>query len=155
MGRILSLNTIVASESHRPDVNAGAAQWASERIFGKPDGFRDYATVTVMRGGAVVAVIVLHNWQPEAGVIELSAAGAGYWQSRRIINDVMTLCYDTMGCQMVMMRNSARDEATVANSRRLGFEGVLLPRMRGRDHDEWLFTLTDDQWKTSRIYKPA
>lgn len=149
----MTLSTIIASQTHRPDVNLGAGRWASERIFGRDDGFRDYASVTVLRNEAVIAVLVLHNWHPEAGVIEISAAGSGYWQTRGIIREVMGLCFDSMGCQMVIMRNSAKDEAVVTNSRRLGFTGTLLPRMRGRDEDEWLFTLTDDDWKASRLYK--
>ena len=153
-GRMLSLETIIASTSHRPDINAGAGRWASDRIWGRPDGFRDFASLTVLRDGQPVAAIILHNWQPEAGVIEISAAGEGYWQTRRVVNEVMAMCFDTMGCQMVMMRNSAKDEATCQNSRRLGFSGVLLPRMRGRDEDEWLFTLTEEAWKSGRLYKP-
>lgn len=150
----MTLSTIIASSSRHPEINQRAGQWASQRIFGTDDGFTDYASVTVLRDGVVVAVVVLHNWHPDAGVIEVSGAGSGYWQSRRVLNVVFGTCFDAMGCQMVVMRNSAQDEATVANSRRLGFTGLLLPRMRGRDHDEWLFTLTDDAWKASRLYRP-
>lgn len=149
----MTLSTIIASQTHRPDVNLGAGQWASQRIFGRDDGFRDYASVTVLRNGAVIAVLILHNWHPEAGVIEISAAGSGYWQTRRIIREVMGLCFDNMGCQMVVMRNAESAASTVSNSERLGFKGVFLPRMRGRDEGEWLFTLTDDDWKSSRLYK--
>lgn len=153
-GRILSLSTIVASESHRPDMNAGAAQWASERIFGKPDGFRDYATVTVMRGGAVVAVIVLHNWREEFGVLEISAAGGGGWQSRRVVNQVMSLCFDAMGCQTVATRCGSDRPDVIENMRKLGFSEAVLPNLRGAGVDEWVFTITHQAWKSGRIYKP-
>lgn len=146
------IETLLATTTHRPDWNITAGDWASVRIFGKPGEFEKFATLTVLRDGIVCAVVVLHNWQPEAGTIELSGAGAGYWQTRRVLREIMSTCFVTMGCQMVIMRNSARDEDTVSNSRRLGFTGILMPRMRGRDEDEWLFTLTDDQWRTSRLY---
>ena len=149
----MSLDTILATPTHRPDINEGAGRWASERIFGKPDGFAGYSTLTVLRNSQPIAVVVFHNWQQDAGVIELSAAGGSGWQSRRVINEVMSICFDAMECQMVVMRNSANDDATVSNSRRLGFTGTLLPRLRGRDEDEWLFTLTEEAWRSGRLYK--
>lgn len=149
----MTLRTVVATETHMPDWNASAGDWASLRIFGHAGEFERFCSVTVMRGDDVSAVIILHNWHPEAGVIEISAAGDGYWQTRRVINEVMAICFETMGCQMVVMRNAEHAVNTVSNSERLGFKGVFLPRMRGRDEGEWLFTLTDDDWKTSRLYK--
>lgn len=149
----MTITTVLATATHRPDVNDDAGRYASRHIFGTDDGFEKHASLTILRDGIVCAVIILHNWQPEAGTIELSAAGSGYWQTRRVVREIFGICFDTMGCQMILMRNSAKDEATVDNSRRLGFTGILLPRMRGRYEDEWLFTLTDDQWKSSRLYK--
>lgn len=149
----MTLQTILATETHKPDWNITAGEWASQRIWGRPGEFERFCSVTVMRDDAVSAVIILHNWHPDAGVIEISAAGDGYWQTRRVINEVMALCFDTMGCQMVVMRNAEHAANTISNSGRLGFKGVFLPRMRGRDEGEWLFTLTDDDWKASRLYK--
>lgn len=95
----------------------------------------------------------MHNWQPDTGVVEITAAGSGRWQSRRIINEVFGVCFGALGCQMIVMRNGANDVETVNNSRRLGFTGYLIPRLRGRNEDEWIFTLTAEDWQGSRLYK--
>lgn len=136
-------------------MNAAAGQWASERIWGKPDGFRDHCSITVTRRGVVVAVVVLHDWRPEVGVIELSAAGSGAWQSRRIWNEIFATCFDALGCQTVCIRTASTNAPVISQTRRLGFSHAVLPNMRGPGVDEWVFTLTRQQWHAGRIYKPT
>ena len=147
------ITTILASDSHLPDINRSAGDFASMAIWNEAGRFDRFCSITVLDGGNPIAAIILHNWHPEAGTIELSGAGSGRWQSRRVLREIFSTCFDVMGCQMVIMRNSARDDRTISNSRRLGFTGILLPRMRGRDEDEWLFTLTDDAWRSCKLYK--
>lgn len=145
------LGVIVASESHLPEVNEGAGRFASMAIWGEPDKFDKFCSVTVTDGDRPIAAVILHNWQKEAGKIELSGAGTGRWQSRRVLNLIFGLCFDVMGCQIVVMHNKASDHVAVNNSRKLGFQGQLMRRMCGRNEDQWMFTMTDDEWAHSRL----
>lgn len=147
------LETVLATETHLPDVNRSAGDFASQSIWGEPGRLFRFCSLTVLDAGKPIAAIILHNWQPDTGVIEITAAGSGRWQSRRIINEVFGLCFDAMGCQMAAMRIGADNAKSVENARRLGFTGHLIPRLRGRNEDEWIFTLTAEDWQGSRLYK--
>lgn len=145
------MEIIGASESLHPDLNTLFGEWASLRVFGEPGQFERFCSFGVRKGGALIAVVLLHGYDPRAGVIEISAAGAGAWQSRRLIRQVFDTCFDTLGCQMILMRNAESNTTVVRNSRRLGFDGVLVPRLAGRGEGQWIFTLTDDQWRAHRL----
>jgi len=45
---------------------------------------------------------------------------------------------------------SERNTGMVEIAQRFGFQGTLIPRLRGRTESEWIFTLTDDDWRASR-----
>lgn len=107
-----------------------------------------------MRGEEPIAAVVYHNWQPDSGVLEMSIHSTNpRWMSRETVSDIMAVAFDAMRCQMVVARTSAFNDRTVRMLQGIGFQGTLMPRMRGRDEDEWLFTLTDDDWKVSRLNK--
>lgn len=108
-----------------------------------------------MKHGAINAVIVMHDWRPEFGVIEISAAGGRGWQSRRVINQAMSICFEAMGCQTVVIRCASDRADVITNIRRLGFAEAVLPNLRGAGIDEWVFTMTSMQWKLGRIYKAS
>lgn len=143
----------LATETHLPEVNRDCGEWVSRRIWGTGNRFEKYCSFSVFRDGDQIAGVILHNWDEDAGVIEISAAGSGNWQSRRLINQVFNTCFDTLGCQMIMMRNRSDADRTIANSVGLGFDAIRVPRLGGRDQDMVLFTLTDDQWRASRFRK--
>lgn len=145
------LGVIVASESHLPDINRSAGDFASWAIFGEFGRFDHFCSVTVTEQVEPIAAIILHDWNSETGVIELSGAGSGKWQSRRVLNVIFGLCFDAMGCQMVVMRNKASNTKAIRNSERLGFSGQIVRRLGGRHEDMWVFTLTDDEWETHRL----
>lgn len=145
------LGVIVASESQHSDINQSAGDFASVAIFGVPGRFERFCSVTVTDQGRPIAAVILHDWNRDTGVIELSGTGSGLWQSRRVLNIIFGLCFETFGCQMVVMRNKASHTATVRNSERLGFTGQRIRRLGGRDEDMWVFTMTDDEWATNRL----
>ena len=143
----------LATVSHLPEVNQDCGEWVSRRIWGTENRFEKYCSFSVFRDGEQIAGVILHNWDEDSGVIEISAAGFGNWQSRRLINHVFNTCFDVIGCQMVMMRNRSDATATISNSERLGFRSMTVPRLGGRTQDMVLFFLTDDDWRASRFRK--
>lgn len=107
--------------------------------------------MAVFHDGRMVAGTLYHNWQPDSGVIELTSASTDRrWLSRHVVKTMFQTAFDMIGAQLVALRVSERNAGMVEIAQRFGFQGVLIPRLRGRDEAEWLFTLTDDDWRASR-----
>jgi RimJ/RimL family protein N-acetyltransferase len=142
---------VYASESHHPDLNDQTGAFVSRLCFGRPDQIERYCSMAVFHGEQLVAGTLYHNWHPEAGVIELTSASTDRrWLTKPVVRAMFHMAFDMIGAQLVALRVSERNAGMVAIARRFGFHGVLIPRLRGRDEAEWVFTLTDDDWRASR-----
>lgn len=139
-----------------PLENATVGKFVCELIWQKPDALRDYCTMGVFDGGKLIAGTVYHNWHPENGVIELtSAAISRRWLTRSVVNAMFDLPFHKLGCQLCALRVSEKNENMVQIARSFGFNEYLIPRLRGRDENEFIFTLTDDQWSASKYKRAA
>lgn len=128
------------------------ADWVSVRIKGCERGFGQCQAMGVAHKDKLVAGVVFHNWEPETGTIEVSgAAEDSRWMTRKVINEALTYVFDTAKCQMLVARQ-ALDNAP-ARRLWLGIGGTeyIIPRLRGRDTDGSIITLTDDQWAQSKF----
>lgn len=124
------------------------AGWVASHIPGCERGFANPVSIGVIEDGRLIGGTVFHNWNPEAGVIEMSSAGTSpRWLSAKMLRAIFGYVFDQIGCQLVVMRVSARNARMISIAERFKFTGVLVPRLRGRDEDEWIFTLTDDAWR--------
>lgn len=148
------IRTILATDSTDPDMNRAASEWAGRAIWDKPGAFDLCSTLSVIKDDDCIGVVVFHEWHEDRGTIEISAAGFVGWQSRRVVNEVFGFCFDAMCCQAVIARTSDLNGNAIANLLRLGFEGYLIPRVRGFDEGEVVFTMTEEAWRKSRLYKP-
>jgi len=145
------LRPVYASNTHLPDLNAQTGAFVSQLCFGKPDQIERYCSMAVFHGEQLVAGTLYHNWQPDSGVIELSSASTDRrWLTKTVVKAMFHMAFAMIGAQLVALRVSERNTGMVAIAQRFGFQGVLIPRLRGRDEAEWLFTLTDDDWRASR-----
>lgn len=98
----------------------------------------------------IIGGTAFHNFYPKEGIIEMSSASVDRkWLSRRMIRAIFAYIFDLLECQMVVMRVSENNAVMVNIANRFGFNGYLIPRLRGKNEAEWLFTLTDDQWRGS------
>lgn len=149
------MRTILATETHLPDINRSAGEFASMAIWGKPGHLERFCSVTVLKDDVPIAAIIMHNYDPDTGVIEIVAAGMGPWQSRRVIRQVFDICFEDLACQLIVMRIAESNAASVKNAQRLGFVGTLIPRLQSRTEGQWVFCLSDDEWRESRLYRPA
>lgn len=96
----------------------------------------------------MVAGVLLHNYQPEAGVIELTAyAATRRWLSRRALADVFGYVFDQLGCQMAVARIAEGNATARRFWSALGADETIVPRLRGRTEAEVISTLTDEQWR--------
>ena len=124
------------------------AAWVAANIPGCERGFDRPVAIGVVENERLIGGTVFHNYQPEAGVIEMSSAGTDpRWLSRKMLKAIFGYVFDQIGSQMVVMRVSERNARMVGIARKFGFDGYLIPRLRGRDEAEWIFTLTDEQWR--------
>jgi RimJ/RimL family protein N-acetyltransferase len=100
------------------------------------------------REGRLDAGVVYHDWNPEGGVIEISAAGVHpRWCTRGRLRMILGYPFDQLGCQMVMARTSEKNVVSLGICRRLGAETHRIPRLYGRDVAGFIMTITDDQWR--------
>lgn len=105
-------------------------------------------------GETVVAGVVYHNYYPEGGVIELSSASDDKrWLARPVVKAMFGYPFDQLGCQMVILRVSERNTGMVRIAERFGFTAYRIPRLRGRDEAEIIFTLTEETWRTHRVQR--
>lgn len=130
------------------------AVWVSQRISPTDRGFGKCQALGVMHRGDLVAGVVFHNWEPEAGTIELSAAAAHRgWMTRSVINEVFGYVFGGLGAQMATARTRADNAAVRRIWKALGASEVIIPRMFGRTENGAVLTLTDDRWRSSKFYQ--
>lgn len=132
-----------------PGDNLIMGEWCARQLW--PDGderFENYTTLGIMNDTDLLGVVVFHNWSPRSGTIELSAASISpRWLTRQTLLNMYGYPFDECGCQMVFQRNSVKNTRISGILRRFGHDEILLPRMRGRNEDELLFTLTEEKWR--------
>src|SRR5690606_1892027 len=96
------------------------------------------------------------NYYPESGVIELtSASDDKRWPPKRVVRAMFRQPFERLGRQLAVLVRSERNESMIKISRKFGFSEVYIPRLRGRDEGEFIFSLTDDQWRSSKYYGEA
>jgi len=133
-----------------PLENREVGDFVSRLIWGREGEITEYCAMGVFDGEELVAGTLYHNWHPEHGIIELtSASTTKRWLTKKVVNAMFHLPFDMLGCQMVALRVSERNTNMVHIARSFGFAEVHIPRLRGRDEGEFIFTLTDDQWAAS------
>ncbi|MGL4811910.1 MAG: N-acetyltransferase [Beijerinckiaceae bacterium] len=145
------MTPVYASESHLTELNARVGDFVSRICFDRPGLIERYCSMAVFHEDKMVAGTLFHNWHPDSGVIEMTSASTDRrWLSRPVVRAMFTMAFDMIGAQLVALRVSERNADMVGIARRFGFQGVLIPRLRGRGEAEWVFTLTDDDWRASR-----
>ena len=129
------------------------SKWVADLIWpGKLRDFGNCQTMAVFEDGELIAGMVYHNYEPEAGVIEISGAGTSKrWLTRQTLRKMFAYPFEECGCQAVVMRCDPEDAALRRMLTAYGFELYVIPRLRGRDKDENVFLLTDDAWASNKF----
>ena len=141
---------------HNPEGNRLAGQFASKLIWGVPDRFGPHCSVAVVEDGSLVAAVIFHNCDEDAGIIELSGASVSRrWATPAVLNFLYNVAFDLLGNQMVMQRVKAGNEVHLTQLRRLGFKEYVIERGAGRDEDLHIFTMTAEQWAEHPLKRRA
>lgn len=116
-----------------------------------PRGFGPCRTASVVRSdGEMIAGVVFHNYQPEAGVIECSAAAIdARWASRSVVKQLMHYVFGKVECQMLVGRTAPENTRTRRLWKALGATEYEIPRLRGRHKSEVVMCIADDAWRNS------
>jgi hypothetical protein len=131
------------------------ARWAAEVIWpGKGFDFGNCVCMGVLENGKAIACMVYHNYEPDAGIIEISGAATDKrWFQRHVLNEMFDYPFKRVGVQMLIMRVSAKSEQRHVHRmcKTYGFKTHLIPRLYGRHEDGIVFTLTDDDWRENKF----
>lgn len=116
-------------------------------------GFENYrATGVLDEEGRLVGGMVFHNWNPEAGTMEISAAAVTpRWLSRLVLQEMFGYPFDVCRCQMVVMQTSERNTRLHRQLQALGLRPHPIPRLYGREEGGIVFTMTEEAWSSSRF----
>lgn len=136
--------------------NAEIAQWvANHPPFNAEWGFGNCTAIGWMANDKLIGGTVYNHYDKGSGVIELSSASDDpRWLTRDTINTMFSYPFDQLKCQMVVIRVSEFNDRMRGIAQRFGFDEYVIPRLRGRDEDECVYTLTAEQWMESPFRKP-
>lgn len=102
--------------------------------------------------GALVAGVVYHNWQPEAGVIELSAASIHRkWLTRERLKEVFGYPFDGLQCRIAVARIGEHNATARRIWRSLGADEFVIPKLRSPTEAEVIYTLSAETWRASKL----
>lgn len=129
--------------------------WVGEKIWGETRPFPMGVVMAVLSEGPpprLEAAMVFHNFDPDAGVVEISGASENaHWLSRPVLQEMFGWPFDTLGFQAVVMRVDPDNRRLGRMLPTVGFKRYDIPRLRGRDKAEAIYVLTDDAWRASRF----
>ncbi len=102
----------------------------------------------------LIGGIYYHDFDPDAGVIEMSAAAISKrWLTRKTLYGLFAYPFIGLGCQLVAARHSADDAALARIFKAYGFHQVIIPRLFGRDTDAIVSTLTVEAWRENKFHR--
>lgn len=148
----MSLKYLFASVKKAPKLNKTFCDFAAHIVFGRENDFGPCGSMGIFKDSKLIATIIFHGWQPEYGIMEISAAATSpAWLTKRTIREIMANCFDRHDCQQIVSRMAVDNKRAIQIYKFLGFKSVRLPNMRGSGKHEWLMLLLKDQWVAHRL----
>lgn len=130
------------------DVGGVVSAFVGKLIPGGERGFDAASAIGFVDNGELIGGTVFHDYNPEAGVVELTtAATSARWLTPTTLHTIFAVPFERWGCQMVVLRVAEDNERMRSIARRFGFNEYVIPRLGGRDRATVIYTLTDDQWR--------
>lgn len=139
---------------HNDENFRNVARFVSTRIWGAEETFLGNTAVGIVSDSGLVAGVVFHNYDPRAGVMEMSAASdTKRWMTRPILFEMFSYVFDQMGCQATVLRCDPSNTSLGRILTAYGFTKHIIPRLRGRNTPEAVFVLGDDDWRMNGFHK--
>lgn len=100
----------------------------------------------------LVAGFVYHNFEPDAGVIEVSGYSTRRsWVNKSLLNVIFQYPFEQLGCRAVVARHSEQNKRVIRIWRALGATQTKIPELRGPNEAEVVAILTSDAWQKSKF----
>jgi len=100
----------------------------------------------------LVAGMVYHNYDPDTGVVELSAFSSRRdWTNRERVHRVFDLPFSTWGVRLLVARMSEHNHRARGVFSRLGAREYVLADLRAPGEAEALAVLCRGQWQQSKF----
>ena len=100
----------------------------------------------------LAAGLVFHEWNPDGGTMELSAAACNpAWTQRDVLREAFGYVFSH--CQMAVARTSVENRPVRRLWKAFGASEFVIPRLLGRHADGVIYTLTDDAWNSSKFMR--
>src|SRR5262245_3401366 len=113
-------------------------------------------TIGVLDRATLIGGVIYNNWHPQYGTVEMTAAATSpRWLSRDTLWKIYEYPFLTLKCQLVTAHTPTDNIALLDQLERLGYEGVELPRMFGRDRGCMACWLTAERWMSQRYWAAA
>lgn len=127
----------------------------ADRIWpGRGRDFGHCTCIAVTIDGELGAGLVYHNYDPDAGVIEISGASwRKGWLTKSVLRAMYGYPFRDCGCQAVVQRVSDADKAQHRMLKAFGAEHYRIPRLRGRNEAENIFVTTKEAWEANSFPK--
>lgn len=120
--------------------------------LGYDRGFGPSTAIGFVESGEIVAGVIYHNWHPESGVIEISAASSQRkWLNRSRLSAIFGYPFDQIKCRMVVARIGEHNARARRIWRSLGAREYAIPELRSPREAEIVYTLTADQWRSGKF----
>jgi len=104
--------------------------------------------------GKLIAGLVYHNFDPEAGIIEVSGASTtARWLTRGTIARFYQYPFLQCNCQMLIQRTPADNTRLLRQLAAYDYTFIKIPRLFGRDRDGVVCCLTYEDWAGNRFNK--
>lgn len=131
------------------------SKFVASLIPGMERGFGECTAIGVLdEENRLIGGVVYHNYNPEAGIIEFSGASLSRkWYGRHMLEVFFSYPFDQLKCQMVITRNSEKNTRLHRQLKVYGFTLYRIKRGRGRNEDEMLWTLTEEDWRANRFHR--
>ena len=135
-----------------PEKNKAVGDFVSRVIWGQPERVENYCTMGVFRHDELIAGTLYHNWHPEEGVIELtSGATTPRWLTKPVIMAMFHLPFDMLGARLAVLRVSEHNTQMRGIAQRFGFSETIIPKLRGDNEAECVYTLSATDWANHRM----
>lgn len=127
----------------------------ADRIWpGRGYDFGACRAIAIVDGNHLAAGIIYHNYDDEAGVLELSAAAfKPGWLTRTTLKAMFDYPFISCGCQAVVHRIPDEDHVQHRMLSSYGHIRYRIPRLRGVNKAENIYVLTRETWAGNAFNK--
>ena len=146
------MSNLVWGGAANSEQNRIMADWAANIIWGDERRFSDCTTMGVVEDDKLIGVMVFHNYDPHAQVVEYSGAScSAMWLTRASLGAMFGYIFEGMGCQMAVTRNSEHNKRLHRQLDAYGHTPHRIERLRGPDESEIIWTLTQESWAANKF----